>query len=678
MTRYEVIERIGAGRMAEIFRGKATAAGGFEKPVAIKRILPHLSSDPRFVQLLIAEAKIMSALRHRNIVQIFDVGVGDAGEHLLVMEFVDGVDVGALQRQLESHRQRLPIDLVLHIGAEVCEALDHAQQVTGPDGAPMRLVHRDVTPSNVLVSKAGEIKLTDFGLAKRPEDGTSSGGLRGRYGYVSPEQASGLPIDARTDVFAVGVIVWELALGRRLFSGLADFDALRAVRAGEIPSALELDPSLPPELGTILAEALARDPDRRLPDAGELGKRLRGLRYSLDDSSGDPATALARMVSRVERTPPRAAEPPMVAATAARGKARPARDSANFDISEPTVLRIRTADGFASDDEGTGLLAARRVIDQFEEDETRMARLPAAFGDGPTTQPGRERGDLRDRFGGPTSDAPMHLPRDTGELTAESPPLDVEPPRRPAARPRAPSQAEAPPPVPPPRSPPRPSLPPSPAPPLLPRSTEPMVSPPPASPPLRPSPPRPSPQPPVALPPAEPPRGLAPVSLPMSYAPPRAGTMQPMFAPVSPTRKWWLLGGAAVVIATLSFFITRAALDPPELPRDPSVTSDASVGASDDGGAGAAASRVAPDARALDAALPDAASPDAASLDAGPADDAGSADDATPLDDAANPDDASVTEPIAPAIDAGATVKPTPRKKPPVRKPVRKTKKRRR
>ena len=665
VTRYEVIERIGAGRMAEIFRGKATAAGGFEKPVAIKRILPHLSSDPRFVQLLIAEAKIMSALRHRNIVQIFDVGVGDAGEHLLVMEFVDGVDVGALQRQLESHRQRLPIDLVLHIGAEVCEALDHAQQVAGPDGAPMRLVHRDVTPSNVLVSKAGEIKLTDFGLAKRPEEGTSSGGLRGRYGYVSPEQASGLPIDARTDVFAVGVIVWELALGRRLFSGLADFDALRAVRAGEIPSALELDPSLPPELGTILAEALARDADRRLPDAGELGKRLRGLRYSLDDSSGDPATALARMVSRVERTPPRTVEPPTVTA-AARGKARPARDSANFDISEPTVLRIRTADGFASDDEGTGLLAARRVIDQFEEDETRMARLPAAFGDGPTTQPGRDRAEVRDRLGGPSHDAPMHLPRDTGELTAQAPPLDVEPPRRPVARPRASSQAEAPPPVPPPRVPARPSLPPaapppppSPPPPS-PRATEQMVSPPP-----RPSPPRPSPQPPVSLPPA----ALAPVSLPTPY--PRAGTMQPMFAPVSPTRKWWILGASAVVIATLSFFITRAALDPPELPRAPAATTT-DAAPTDDAGPGAAASRVALDARALDAALPDAAP-----LDAAQTEDAGAPDDAAALEDAASPDDAAIDQPSAPTIDAGVTVKPPPRKKP-VRKPVRKTKKRRR
>ena len=404
------------------FRGKATAAGGFEKPVAIKRILPHLSSDPRFVELLIAEAKIMSVLRHRNIVQIFDVGVGDDGEHFLVMEFVDGVDVNALQRHLEAHRQRLPIDLVLHLGAEVCEALDHAQQVADPDGRPMRLVHRDVTPSNVMVSRAGEIKLTDFGLAKRPDDGTSGGGLRGRYGYVSPEQASGQPIDARTDVFAVGVIVWELALGRRLWSGLADFDALRAVREGKVQRVRDLDPALPPDLDVILAEALAHDPARRLPNAGELGKRLRGLRYSLDDSSGDPAAALARLVARVDRAP----APPAEVAAAARGKDRKVRTPIGFEASEPTVLRIRTADGFADDHTGTNLLAAKRVIDRFEEDETRMSRLPAAFGEVPTTRTGRDSIDSIDSMDSmeiPTSSAPMHLPPETGELTAPAPPV---------------------------------------------------------------------------------------------------------------------------------------------------------------------------------------------------------------------------------------------------------------
>ena len=187
MTRYELLDRIGVGGMAEIFRAKAVAAGGFEKPVAIKRILPHLSQDRRFVQLLIAEAKVLSQLRHRNIVQIFDVGLGDDGQYFLVMEFVDGTDLGAVQKTLEPRRRRLPLDLVLHIGAEVCEALDHAHKSKGPDGQAMRLVHRDVSPSNVLISRAGEVKLTDFGIAKRAEqDATQGGAVRGKFAYISP------------------------------------------------------------------------------------------------------------------------------------------------------------------------------------------------------------------------------------------------------------------------------------------------------------------------------------------------------------------------------------------------------------------------------------------------------------------------------------------------------------
>src|SRR5215471_11720247 len=151
VTRYELLDRIGVGGMAEIFRGKAVAAGGFEKPVAIKRILPHLSQDKRFVELLIAEAKVLSLLKHRNIVQIFDVGLGDDGQYFLVMEYVDGKDLGAIQRGLEARRKRVPSDLALHVGAEICEALEHAHSARAPDGKPMSLVHRDVSPSNVLL-----------------------------------------------------------------------------------------------------------------------------------------------------------------------------------------------------------------------------------------------------------------------------------------------------------------------------------------------------------------------------------------------------------------------------------------------------------------------------------------------------------------------------------------------
>src|SRR3954469_25138961 len=239
--------------MAEIFRGKAVAAGGFEKPVAIKRILPHLSADARFVELLIAEAKVLSLLKHRNIVQIFDVGLGDDGKYFLVMEYVDGKDLRAVQTGIEVRRRRMPFDLALHIGAEICEALEHAHAARAPDGKPMGLVHRDISPSNVLLSRAGEVKLTDFGIAKRAEqEQTRGGAVKGKFAYISPEQARNEHLDPRSDVFSVGILLWELIANRRLFSGLPDIEALRAVREGNVPRLGEIDPRLSSEIDALI------------------------------------------------------------------------------------------------------------------------------------------------------------------------------------------------------------------------------------------------------------------------------------------------------------------------------------------------------------------------------------------------------------------------------------------
>ncbi|HET9988106.1 MAG TPA: protein kinase [Kofleriaceae bacterium] len=369
MTRYELLDRIGVGGMAEIFRGKAVAAGGFEKPVAIKRILPHLSQDRRFVELLIAEAKVLSLLKHRNIVQIFDVGLGDDGQYFLVMEFVDGKDIGAVQRALETQRRKLPFDLALHIGAEICEALEHAVMSRGPDGKPMSLVHRDVSPSNVLVSRAGEVKLTDFGIAKRAEqDATHGGAVRGKFAYISPEQARNEHLDPRSDVFSVGILMWEMVCNRRLFSQLGDLEALRAVREPVIRKPSEIDPRLPPEIDDIVMIALARDKSRRHASPGVLGAKLRSLRYSLDTTSGDPATELARIVESTEEVE-RQSKPPQTMTRAVSHKAN------DFDLSEATVIRIQTADAFSTRDDESSIIRAREVINQFEDEETRLAQL---------------------------------------------------------------------------------------------------------------------------------------------------------------------------------------------------------------------------------------------------------------------------------------------------------------
>jgi serine/threonine protein kinase len=383
VTRYELLDRIGVGGMAEIFRGKAVAAGGFEKPVAIKRILPHLSQDKRFVELLIAEAKVLSLLKHRNIVQIFDVGLGDDGQYFLVMEYVDGQDVGAVQKALEVRRKKMPFDLALHVGAEICEALEHAHTARAPDGKAMSLVHRDVSPSNVLLSRAGEVKLTDFGIAKRAEqEATGHGAVRGKFAYISPEQARNEHLDPRSDVFSLGILLWELVTNRRLFSGMGDLEALRAVREAQVPRPSEFDRSLSPELEKLVMSALSREAKSR-PTAGQLGAKLRSLRYSLEVTVGDPAMELAKIIETSEQVAresqqmlgqavPRANQPGL----SGMSMSKPFNSFDGVEHTEATVIRIRTADAFSMrDPDGTGMAMARKVIDRFEEEETRLAQL---------------------------------------------------------------------------------------------------------------------------------------------------------------------------------------------------------------------------------------------------------------------------------------------------------------
>lgn len=353
MTRYVLGERIGVGGMAEIFRGTAVAAGGFEKPVAIKRILPHLSQDQRFVNLLVGEARLLSQLRHRNIVQIFDLGLGEDGQFFLVMEYVEGADLGALYEKLEQARKRLPLELSLHIVAEVCDALDYAHRARGPDDEPLGIVHRDVSPANVLLSRSGEVKLTDFGIAKNAEENTGHGGVRGKFAYIAPEQAVNQRVDPRSDVYSAGVVLYELVLGHRLYSGLPDFDALRAVREGGIKRPSEIDAEIDPRLEEILLTALSGNPDDRFASAGKMGAELRSFRYSLSEAGGDPAAEIARILEKAVAAP--------------AGKARKRR--------EATVVRIQTAAGFTATGFETfsGETAKHWDLDEFDDDEETQA-----------------------------------------------------------------------------------------------------------------------------------------------------------------------------------------------------------------------------------------------------------------------------------------------------------------
>ena len=272
---YELLERIAVGGMAEVFQGRVVGAEGFEKLVAIKRILPDLAEDERFVKMLLTEARIHSALSHRNIVQIHDLGISEDGQYFIVLEYVEGYDLRMITEQLAAEGEIIPEVLSLHIASELAQGLHFAHELKGADGQPLGLIHRDVSPSNVLISLAGEVKLSDFGLAKRRHDRSVVGSLKGNLSYMSPEQAMQAPLDRRTDMFSLGAVLFELLTGRRLREITDEVAGWSQVASGAVPSVRTLRPDLPPTFERLLDRALAADPDQRFPDAGAFGTAIR-------------------------------------------------------------------------------------------------------------------------------------------------------------------------------------------------------------------------------------------------------------------------------------------------------------------------------------------------------------------------------------------------------------------
>ena len=273
--RYKVIERIDAGGMAEVFKANSTSMQGFQKLVAIKRILPNLTQNERFVRMFLDEAKVSLHLNHTNCVHVFDLGIAD-GTYFIVMEYVDGTNLKKLIEFLHRHDQPMTVQHAVFIAIEVCKGLTHAHEKRDQSGNPLDIVHRDISPPNVLLSSSGEVKITDFGLAKAKSqaEATDPGVVKGKFGYLSPEAAHGEEVDERTDIFAVGILLWEMLAGRRLFLGESDYDTLQLVRKAEIPSIRKQRNDVPPELEEVLMRTLAREVDARYQSAEDLGRSL--------------------------------------------------------------------------------------------------------------------------------------------------------------------------------------------------------------------------------------------------------------------------------------------------------------------------------------------------------------------------------------------------------------------
>ncbi len=285
--RYLLLERLAIGGMAEVFRAKITSSHGFEKILVIKRILPHLAADPSFVSMFIDEAKLTAQLTHPKIVQVLDFGAVN-GQFFTALEYIDGFDALGLLRTAAQKRVQLPRSLAVFIISEVLEALDYAHNARDMEGKPMQIVHRDISPSNLFMSKRGDVKLGDFGIAhaQRRESKTQAGTLKGKYGYMSPEQVVGKPIDARSDLFAIGVVLAELLTGRRLFTAAADLDVLLKVRDVKLDRLDKYGADLPPRLDKIVRRALRKDPDERFQSAADLREELADYLFSTGQRMG--------------------------------------------------------------------------------------------------------------------------------------------------------------------------------------------------------------------------------------------------------------------------------------------------------------------------------------------------------------------------------------------------------
>ena len=268
--KYQLLQKIALGGMAELYRSKVTRAHGFEKLVAIKKILPHLTDQGNLVKAFIDEAKLAALLQHENIVQIYDFGSID-GEYFIAMEYLFGKDLRKLTRKARKTGVSLGLENTLYIISRICAGLDYSHNLKDLQGKPLNIIHRDINPQNIFLTYEGQVKIIDFGIAKAASHNstTHEGLIKGKLAYMSPEQATGKTIDHRSDIFSTGNILYELLAGRRMFEG-ETMEVYSQVREAHYEPLDKLRPDLPAKLYEIVERALAKDPDQRYQTCGEM------------------------------------------------------------------------------------------------------------------------------------------------------------------------------------------------------------------------------------------------------------------------------------------------------------------------------------------------------------------------------------------------------------------------
>ncbi|MBX3259095.1 MAG: serine/threonine protein kinase [Labilithrix sp.] len=293
--------------MAEVFRAESEGLQGFRKQVAIKRVLPHLSEKKRFIAMFLDEARVTAQLTHSNCVQVFDIGVGD-NAYFIVMEYVDGANLKSIAESLKKQGKDFPVAAAAFIAHEICKGLSYAHELTDQNGIPLNIVHRDMSPPNVLVTKYGEVKIVDFGLAKASSqlEKSEPGIIKGRVLYLA--RGGGRAGRRRQDrrIFAVGIILWELLAGQRLFLGETDFQTVKKVQQAQVPPISQVNRRVPPELERIVNKALAKDVLHRYGTARELGQDLSRFLYAYGQpiSTFDVATIVQSTMREKQRVRP--------------------------------------------------------------------------------------------------------------------------------------------------------------------------------------------------------------------------------------------------------------------------------------------------------------------------------------------------------------------------------------
>ncbi|HSK76960.1 MAG TPA: TonB family protein [Thermoanaerobaculia bacterium] len=354
---YTLLEKIAVGGMAEVWKARMRGVEGFQKTVAIKKILPHMTDNSEFVGMFIDEAKLAAQLSHPNIVHIYDLGKLGR-DFYIAMEYVEGKDLRSLLNSARKRGMKLPLGLALLIAARLASALDYAHRKRDFEEREMGIVHRDVSPQNVLLTYEGDVKLCDFGIAKAVSQAaaghTQIGALKGKLQYMSPEQAWGRPVDARSDLFSLGAVLFEMVTGERQFPGDTEISVLELVRQGRTRTPRQVDPSIPREVDEIVARALAVDPQQRFASAGEMKQKIEAVLASLTPSPSptDLAAFIARALSAEPVEAQEPAPPPMPIPFPVLVPAEAAPEPRAFSAGEAPVEAVAPVGDVVVEEEG--------------------------------------------------------------------------------------------------------------------------------------------------------------------------------------------------------------------------------------------------------------------------------------------------------------------------------------